>query len=108
MADLIDKQELLNALHERLCNPKKPEQSAGIAAAERIAQRMPAAEPRLSWWVESEDRTHYCYMCGCPAMYTDEDMSGKTKKNFWGEIEDRLTKYCPDCGARMCGGDING
>ena len=42
--NLIDREALLNVLHERLKHPKKPEQSAGIAAAERIVQDMPEYE----------------------------------------------------------------
>lgn len=82
MKDLIDRQELLDALHERLRNPKKPEQSAGIAAAEKIAQRIPAVEPKRGEWFGGEE------MYSCSYCWKQEYIA---------------SDYCPNCGAVMRG-----
>lgn len=98
MADLIDRQELLDALHERLRNPKKPEQSAGIAAAERIAQNMPTVGPKRGVWLEVNADEMYgsgsyepvCYFCS--ECRLDIDV-----------IEAQYYGFCPYCGADMRG-----
>ena len=90
MADMIDRQALLDVLHERLCNPKKPEQSAGIAAAERIAQNMPTVGPKRGEWVIYDEFNFgtfkECSLCKELVLY-----------------QDRIWNYCPNCGADMRG-----
>lgn len=112
MADLIDRQELLDALHESLRNPKKQEQSAGIAAAEKKAQRMPAAEPKRGEWewfveksfngevVEVDDYGWRCSHCKTPLA----DVVG----GYWDDDSEKPSvNYCPYCGADMRGGSKN-
>ena len=93
MADLIDRQRLLDALHDRLCHPKTPKQSPGIAAAEKLVKKQPAIQPKRGEWLDvdlsgySDHNDIHCGLCFRPA-------AGKTN-------------YCPHCGANM-GADMRG
>lgn len=85
--DLIDRQMLLDALHDRLRHPKTPEQSPGIAAAEKLVKKQPAIQPKRGEWLEvdlsgySDHNDIHCGRCFRPV----------TEK----------TNYCPHCGADM-------
>ena len=100
MMDLIDREELLDALHNRLCNPKTPEQSPGIAAAEKLVKKQPAIEPKRGSWINTTLEwvndvkfvLAECSECGNRSVMDMEQLNDTIKfaRNF-----------CPNCGADM-------
>lgn len=51
-------------------------------------------------WEVANDGTHFCSNCGCDATYTWDDI----ERNYIysaDDVPDRITNYCPNCGAIM-------
>lgn len=102
MADLIDREELLVALHDRLRHPKTPEQSPGIAAAEKLVKKQPAIQPKRGEWIEPTVEwvgnvafiLQKCSACGNTSIA--EIRQGNEMLIFQNH-------YCPNCGADMRG-----
>lgn len=100
--DLIDREELLDALYDRLCHPKTPEQSSGIAAAEKLVKKQPAIQPKRGEW---EGYVH-------SAFYGIDDFGDPIYRDkiVWYCSNPKCRRktvikenYCPNCGADMRG-----
>lgn len=102
--DLIDREELLDALHNRLCHPKTPEQSSGIAAAEKLVKKQPAIQPKRGEWIK-ETEVKYCGIatftlvkCSCCGQWALKEIHNSIRK--LGEVS---LHRCPYCDAEMRG-----
>lgn len=94
MPELIDKAKLLEYL--AAIKPDEYVSAYGEAAVdvinhvEEYVNEMPAIEPEVRhgrWYDHAHTDTGVCSECGC--VFTDE------------------TPYCPNCGAKMDGGEEN-
>lgn len=55
-------------------------------------------------WETANDGTHFCSNCGCDAPYTWDDID-RCFTNSADDVPDRISNYCPRCGAQMDGGN---
>ena len=55
-------------------------------------------------WETANDGTHFCSHCGCDAPYTWDDID-RSFINSADDVPDRISNYCPNCGALMKDGD---
>lgn len=51
-------------------------------------------------WVTANDGTHFCSECGCDAQYAWDDID-RFFINSADDVPDRISDYCPNCGAKM-------
>lgn len=59
------------------------------------------AEPvKHGQWNAANDGTHFCSECGCDASYTWDDID-RFFINSADDVPDRISNYCPNCGAKM-------
>lgn len=70
------------------------------------AQTVDAVEVVHGLWETANDGTHFCSNCGCDATYTWDDID-RSFINSADDVPDRITNFCPHCGARMDGGMDN-
>ena len=89
MNDYIKREDALNALREY-----------PVTKLKTAIRRLPSADVapvRYGLWYADEDSRIVCSECkhGAPYMYKISDKL----------VMQELTDYCPNCGARMDGGD---
>lgn len=51
-------------------------------------------------WIAANDGTHFCSECGCDASYTWDDIE-RFFINSADDVPDRISNFCPNCGAEM-------
>ena len=99
MSDLISRQAVIDALIELSIqrdewdNEEGFAQKRGFNASICAIEDLPSAERRGRWIRTGEDG--YCSICNCDMPMYKEDWE-------WRYLE---TPYCPNCGARMDGGE---
>ena len=103
MDDLISRQAAIDAIDRLILPQVKGETAAeeinrvawrcAINCAEEMIGHLPSAERRGRWIRTGEDG--YCSICNCDMPMYKEDWE-------WRYLE---TPYCPNCGARMDGGE---
>ena len=92
MAEYIEKDKVLGLLHyncDEAC-------SAVVTEIESIPAADVALVRRGRW--ETKDGTCTCSVCGGAAIGREEEHGG---------FDHLLTRYCPDCGAKMDAGGQN-
>lgn len=70
-----------------------------------VLKSIPAADVELvrhGRWETANDGTHFCSHCGCDAPYTWDDID-RNYINSADDVPDRISNYCPNCGADMRG-----
>ena len=60
------------------------------------------APVRHGRWGTANDGTHFCSHCGCDAPYAWDDID-RNYINSADDVPDRISNYCPNCGADMRG-----
>lgn len=89
--ECISKYQAYSALRSEAAEHEFPASKEAFERAARIIDQIPAADVREvrrgEWKINSDGYYPYCSVCGCEPR--------------------KMSKYCPDCGAEMCGGDSN-
>ena len=76
----------------------------GCTARQTLRDAADALEKldRHGRWESANDGTHFCSHCGCDAPYAWDDID-RFFINSADDVPDRISNYCPNCGARMDG-----
>lgn len=112
MSDLISRSALIEHIKDVptwLVHDKNPRKyPVGMYDPEDIISSIEnaptiEAEPvRYGEWIEANDGTHFCSECGSDAQYTWDDID-RNFINSANDVPDRISNYCPNCGAKMKG-----
>ena len=88
MDEMLKKQDVLDAIYEKMEKTDKPDVILGLAAAMSTVKQMQAAlvnpAEKVGYWIDhQEDRWIYAKCSECETVH------------------DSRTNYCPHCGAKM-------
>ena len=112
MSDLISRQDAIEAVYKALHTPLPCYGNSllkdSITLAKAIVNEIPSAEPerKKGKWIDEKINSYtsrtYCSECGssAPFVYESDDYYGNHAHG-----ETAKTKFCPNCGADMRGGE---
>ena len=86
MSDLIDREEAIKAVDDKLDDLHSEE------IAVRILKSLPSAEKTGKWIDSGNFWVVYCSICEEPVLKNEHDPILRTHKFY---------SYCPNCGAKM-------
>ena len=99
MSDLIDRQSVLNAFDYWVKSPMIG-YTNGLVRLREMFEELPPVNPeqKIGHWIMSEDGLcrPICDKCGAHPWKGYIPTTKEATEVF---------KYCPNCGAKMCGGD---
>lgn len=103
MDEYIKREYVIDAVLDVYCNT--PDINLSCEKFEAVILEIPTAdvEPvRHGRWEIANDGTHFCSHCGCDAPYAWDDID-RNYINSADDVPDRISNYCPNCGADMRG-----
>lgn len=96
MDEMLKKQDVLDAIYEKMEKTDKPDVVLGLAAAMSTVKQMEAAPvnpaEKVGHWIKLDNCSNSGYYCSeCHKRVVKEGWSDTVKK----------IKYCSNCGAKM-------
>lgn len=101
--DLIDRRAAIDALAKfvpyAICDESTESYTNGLTDAYNLICQLPSVEPKKGRWMHHEDKAY-------AGDGYEECSCCKWRCADWVFIED--SNYCPNCGAKMEGGEADG